>query len=233
MSITQAEIKQIRSLGEKKFRDATGLFVVEGEKLVQEALDSGLKVVRVLRREEIGDAVMARLSQLSSPSPVLAVVARPEPAADGPVCGLCLGLDGVRDPGNLGTILRIADWFGVEAVYASRDCVELYNPKVIQASMGSVFRVRLVTADIPALARRFREAGMRVYGTFLDGKDLYREELQPAGLVVMGNEANGIRPEVAAEVDARLTIPAFGKSGAESLNVAAATAVTLSEFRRR
>ena len=233
MSITQAEIKQIRSLGEKKFRDATGLFVVEGDKLVQEALDSGLKVVRVLRREEIGDAVMARISQLSSPSPVLAVVARPEPAAAEPVGGLCLALDGIRDPGNMGTIIRIADWFGVETVYASGDCVELYNPKVIQASMGSVFRVRLVTADIPALARRFREAGMRVYGTFLDGKDLYREELQPAGLVVMGNEANGIRPEVAAEVDARLTIPAFGKSGAESLNVAAATAVTLSEFRRR
>ena len=233
MSITQAEIKQIRSLGEKKFRDATGLFVVEGEKMVQEALDSGFKVVRVLRREEIGDAAMARISQLSSPSPVLAVVARPEPAADEPVGGLCLALDGIRDPGNMGTIIRIADWFGVETVYASADCVELFNPKVIQASMGSVFRVRLVTADIPALARRFREAGMRVYGTFLDGKDLYREELQPAGLVVMGNEANGIRPEVAAEVDARLTIPAFGKSGAESLNVAAATAVTLSEFRRR
>ena len=99
--------------------------------------------------------------------------------------------------------------------------------------MGSVFRVRLVTEDIPALARRFREAGMRVYGTFLDGSDLYREALQPEGLVVMGNEANGIRPAVAAEVDARLTIPSFGKSGAESLNVAAATAVTLSEFRRR
>ena len=233
MSITQAEIKQIRSLGEKKFRDATGLFVVEGEKMVQEALDSGFKVVRVLRREEIGDAAMARISQLSSPSPVLAVVARPEPAADEPVRGLCLALDGIRDPGNMGTIIRIADWFGVETVYASADCVELFNPKVIQASMGSVFRVRLVTADIPALARRFREAGMRVYGTFLDGSDLYREALQPEGLVVMGNEANGIRPAVAAEVDARLTIPSFGKSGAESLNVAAATAVTLSEFRRR
>ena len=233
MSITQAEIKQIRSLSEKKFRDATGLFVVEGEKLVREALDSGFKVVRVLRREEIGDAAMARISQLSSPSPVLAVVARPEPAADGPVGGLCLALDGIRDPGNLGTILRIADWFGVETVYLSADCVEPFNPKVIQASMGSIFRVHFETVDLPALARRFREAGMPVYGTFLDGKDLYRETLRPEGLVVMGNEANGIRPAVAAEVDARLTIPAFGKSGAESLNVAAATAVTLSEIRRR
>jgi TrmH family RNA methyltransferase len=231
--MTQAEIKQIRSLSEKKFRDATGLFVVEGEKLVQEALASGFKVERVLRREDIGDAVMARISQLSSPSPVLAVVARPEPAADGPVGGLCLALDGIRDPGNLGTILRIADWFGVETVYLSSDCVEPFNPKVIQASMGSIFRVHFETVDLPALARRFREAGLPVYGTFLDGKDLYREALRPEGLVVMGNEANGIRPAVAAEVDARLTIPAFGKSGAESLNVAAATAVTLSEFRRR
>ena len=233
MTITQAEIKQIRSLREKKFRDAYGLFVVEGEKMVQEALLSDFEVVRVWRREEIGEAAMARISQLSTPSPVLAVVARPEPAGIVLQRSLCLGLDGIRDPGNLGTILRIADWFGVETVFASDDCVDLFNPKVIQASMGSVFRVRLVTADIPALARRFREAGMRVYGTFLDGADLYQEALQPEGLVVMGNEANGIRPAVAAEVDARLTIPSFGKSGAESLNVAAATAVTLSEFRRR
>ena len=233
MNITQAEIKQIRSLREKKFRDAYGLFVVEGEKMVQEALLSGFEVVRVWRREEIGDAAMERISQLSSPSPVLAVVSRPEPEGIVLPRSLCLGLDGIRDPGNLGTILRIADWFGVETVFASDDCVDLYNPKVIQSSMGSIFRVRVVTADLPDLARRFRAAGMRVYGTFLDGNDLYRETLRPEGLVVMGNEAAGIRPEVAAEVDARLLIPSFGRSGAESLNVAAATAVTLSEFRRR
>ena len=232
-SITQAEIKQVRSLREKKFRDELGLFVVEGEKLVEEALRSGFEVLRVWRRDEIGEAAMARISQLSTPSPVLAVVRRPA-AQDPPrPSGLCLALDGVRDPGNLGTILRIADWFGVETVYVSADCVELFNPKVIQASMGSVFRVRAVPAELPALARRFREAGLPVYGTFLDGRDLYREQLSREGLVVMGNEASGIRPELAAEVDARLLIPAFGHSGAESLNVAAATAVTLSEFRRR
>jgi len=184
---------------------------------------------------------MARISQLSTPSPVLAVVARPEPAGLALPRSLCLGLDGIRDPGNLGTILRIADWFGVETVFASDDCVDLFNPKVIQASMGSVFRVRVVTADLVDIARRFREAGMRVYGTFLDGKNLYQEDLVPEGLILMGNEANGIRPEVAAEADARLLIPSFGRSaretgagtGAESLNVAAATAITLSEFRRR
>ena len=233
MSLTQSEIKRIRSLREKKFRDATGLFVVEGEKLVQEALRSGFRLEGVWRREEIGDAVMARISQLSSPSPVLAVVARPE--AVGPVLerGLCLALDGVRDPGNLGTIIRTADWFGVRTVYVSGDCAETFNPKVIQASMGSVFRVRTAEADLPALCVHFREAGMPVYGTFLDGRDLYAEPLGTEGLVVMGNEASGIRPEVAAQVDRRLLIPAAPGSGAESLNVASATAVILSEFRRR
>ena len=231
--ITQAEIKQVRSLREKKFRDEYGLFVVEGEKLVQEALDSAFRVVKVWRREEIGEAAMARISQLSTPSPVLALVERPEAAQAAPEDGLCLALDGIRDPGNLGTIVRIADWFGVQAVFASEDCVDLFNPKVIQSSMGSLFRVRFVSCDLVALCRRFRAAGRPVYGTFLDGRNLYAEELRADGLVVMGNEAAGIRPAVAAEVDARLLIPSFGRSGAESLNVAAATAVTLSEFRRR
>ena len=233
MNITQAEIKQIRSLREKKFRDEYGLFVVEGEKMVQEALCSDFEVVRVWRRDEIGEAAMARISQLSTPSPVLAVVSRPEPSGLVLEKGLFLALDGVRDPGNLGTILRIADWFGVHTLFLSDDCVDLYNPKVIQSSMGSIFRVRTVTSDLADLARRFREAGMPVYGTFLDGEDIYQAPLRPEGLVVMGNEAAGIRPAVAAEVDARLLIPAFGRSGAESLNVAVATAVTLSEFRRR
>ena len=233
MSITQAEIKRIRSLREKKFRDAYGLFVVEGEKMVQEALHSGFRVEGVWRREEIGDAAMERISLLSSPSPVLAVVARPKPAEPAVERCLCLALDGIRDPGNLGTIIRTADWFGVRTVFLSGDCADLYNPKVIQASMGSIFRVRAAEADLPALCRRVREAGMPVYGTFLDGRDLYREPLTAEGLVVMGNEASGIRAEVAAQVDRRLLIPAWEGAGAESLNVASATAVVLSEFRRR
>ena len=147
MSITQAEIKQIRSLREKKYRDALALFVVEGEKLVQEALDSDFEVVRVLRREEVGESVMERISQLSTPSPVLAVVARPQPAVPPLEHELYLALDGVRDPGNLGTILRIADWFGVRTVFLSEDCVEPYNPKAIQASMGSIFQMRWTLAS--------------------------------------------------------------------------------------
>lgn len=231
--ITSSQIKQIRSLREKKFRDESGLFVVEGEKMVNEALHSGFRVVEVLRSEEIGDSAMARISQLSTPSAVLAIVEKPQESMVAPGEGLCLALDSVRDPGNFGTIIRIADWFGVSAVYASPDCVEMFNPKAIQASMGSVFRVRAVTADIPQICRLFKSMGRKVYGTFLDGENIYSGTLSGDGLIVMGNESEGISPAVSAEVDSRLLIPSFGSAGAESLNVAAATAVTLSEFRRR
>ena len=234
MSVTNAEIKMIRSLAVKKYREESGLFVVEGEKMVAEALSSGLEVLKVVRAEEVGTETMARISSLNSPSPVLAVLKRP--AAEKfavPSGGLCLGLDAVRDPGNLGTILRIADWFGVSAVYASSDTVEAYNPKVIQASMGSIFRTKIVYCDISEVCDAFKKAGRQVFGTFLEGRDIYGTDLPADALVIMGNEANGISEETAGRVTARLTIPSFGKSGAESLNVAVATAITLSEFRRR
>lgn len=234
MPISNQEIKQVRSLAVKKYRDASSLFVVEGEKLVDEALASGFEVVKLWRRDEIGQAAMARISAMSSPSPVLAVVRQRPPLAPALCDGLCLALDGIRDPGNLGTILRLADWFGVGKVYASPDTVELYNPKVVQATMGAIFRVRVCYCDIPDLCRRFRAAGRRVWGTFLDGTDIYRQDLAADGLVVMGSESDGIRPETAAQVDGRLLIPCFAAgNSSESLNVAVATAITLSEFRRR
>lgn len=231
--LTNAEIKEIRSLREKKFRDSLGLFVVEGEKMVQEALMSRFEVVRVIRREEVGEAAMARISQLTTPPPVIAVVSKPEPVGVALDRSLCLALDSVRDPGNLGTIIRLAEWFGVETVFMSPDCVEVWNPKVIQSSMGSIFRVRTLIADIPDICRRFRAADMPVYGTFLDGTDIYSQSLSREGLIVMGNESNGVSGEVAAEVSSRLFIPSYGNSRAESLNVAVAAAVTLAEFRRR
>lgn len=231
--MTTKEIQEIRSLGQKKFRDQLGLFVVEGEKMVGEAQKSGWKVEKVIRREEVGDSVMSRLSGLSSPSPVLAVVRKPLPRkVDAPFEGVSLALDSVRDPGNIGTIIRIADWFGVKAVYASKDCAELFNPKVIQASMGSVFRVPFISCDLCALADSFAEAGSGVYGTFLGGENIYEAPLEKNALVFMGNEANGISQDVAARLQHRLTIPSFG-TGAESLNVAVATAITMSEWRRR
>ena len=231
--ITNAEIKDIRSLREKKFRDEYGLFVVEGEKMVQEALMSGFEVVRVWRKDEIGENAMSRISQFSTPSPVLAVVSKPQPTGLVLERGLYLALDSVRDPGNMGTIIRLAEWFGISTIFASADCVEIWNPKVIQASMGSIFRVKVVTSDIPDICRRFKDKGMKVYGTFLDGTDMYGMELDKEGLIVMGNESNGVSDEVAEEVNARLYIPSYGGSKAESLNVAVATAVTLAEFRRR
>ena len=231
--LTNAEMKSIRSLREKKFRDELGLFTVEGEKSVAEALASSFEVVRVLRAEDIGASAMERISQCATPSPVLAVVRMPKEDMPAELPGgLALALDSVRDPGNFGTILRIADWFGVSRVFASPDSVETFNPKTVQASMGSVFRVKVSRCDIAALCTEFSSAGRRVYGTVLDGENIYSAQLTADGLVVMGNESNGISAEVARRLDSRLRIPSFG-GGAESLNVAVATAVTFSEFRRR
>lgn len=237
--MTSNEIKFIRSLAQKKFRDSSGLFVVEGEKLVAEALASRLTVEKVYRREEIGEAAMARISALSSPSPALALVRRPDDLlqTDIPSTGLFLALDGIRDPGNLGTILRIADWFGLDGVYASPDTVDVFNPKVVQATMGAIFRVKFHYAEIPSLCKGVLKADGKVYGTFLDGENLYGKELgrDPLAVIVIGNEAGGISRETAACVSDRLYIPPYpvGDPGSESLNAAVATAVTVAEFRRR
>ena len=239
MSISKNELRQVRSLAQKKFRDESGLFVVEGEKMVSEALASGFEVVSVYRRDEIGEEAMARLSMLSSPSPVLAVVRQPAPAAFRPSKGLFLALDGIRDPGNLGTILRVADWFGVDGVVASPDTVELYNPKVVQATMGAIFRVPFHRMDIAELCRKVVSGGGHVYGTFLDGENMYSKALdcglEAPSVIVIGNESNGISPAVAACVSDRLFIPPYPADdpGSESLNAAIATAITVAEFRRR
>lgn len=249
--ISNNEIKRIRSLSSRKFRDGYGLFVVEGEKMVEEAISSSFVVEQVYRRDEIGDEAMSRISQLSSPSPVLAVVRKPDgldvDAADvqrilqsgSRVSGLYLALDSIRDPGNLGTILRIADWFGIDGVIASHDTVDVFNPKVVQSTMGSIFRVRFHYADIQSLARAVTGMGGQVYGTFLDGHDIYDKDIDCGAdlpsVIVIGNESEGISPAVSALVTGRLYIPPYpaGIQGPESLNAAVATAVTVAEFRRR
>ncbi len=238
--ISKAEIKRIHALRAKKQRDESGLFVVEGEKLVAEALASGFEIDNVYRIEDIGREAMERITMLSSPSPALAVVRIPGAPSladiDALVASrpLCLALDSVRDPGNLGTIVRIADWFGIDAIFASEDTVELYNPKTVQATMGAIFRRKVIYCDLPEVARKFTAAGMPVFGTFLDGNDIYGEDLSQEGLIVMGSESNGIGPEMAQLVSRRLFIPPYprGAAGSESLNVAIATAVTCALFRR-
>lgn len=246
--ISNNEIKRVKSLQQKKFRDESGLFVVEGEKMVEEALMSGLNVASIYRRDEIGDDAMKRISSLASPSPVLAVVSKPDDIyVDDPSLlselvsgkGLFLALDTVRDPGNLGTILRIADWFGIDAVFAAKDTVDVFNPKVVQATMGAIFRVRMHYVDLVALSRMFLANGGKVYGTVLDGQNIYSRPLETGedkpAMIVIGNESEGISDAMSKLVSDRLYIPPYPADdpGSESLNAAVATAVTVAEFRRR
>lgn len=244
--VSSNEIKFVKSLEQKKYRDRHGMFVVEGEKMVAEALKSSFEVVKSFREDEIGQAVMERMSLLSSPSPALAVLRKPEDldiqdfSKDPmPTKGLMLALDGIRDPGNLGTILRISDWFGIDSVYASRDTVDVFNPKVVQATMGAIFRVKFHYCDVEALCEAVVGTGGKVYGTFLDGESIYSKDLSNGesspSLVLIGNESNGISAGVARRVTDRLFIPPYPADdpGSESLNAAIATAITVAEFRRR
>ena len=246
--ISNNEIKRIKSLQQKKFRDESGLFVVEGEKMVEEALKSSCAVEAVYRKSDIGEEAMKRISALSSPSPVLAVVRKPSDVYVEDVSvlesimdkgGLFIGLDTIRDPGNLGTILRIAEWFGIDAVFAEKDTVDVFNPKVVQSTMGAIFRVKMHYADLPAVSRLILDRGGKVYGTFLDGENMYEKELDTCRehpvMIVTGNESEGISAEMAGLVSDRLYIPPYpaDQPGSESLNAAVATAVTVAEFRRR
>lgn len=246
-SISNNEIKRLKSLQQKKFRDEYGLFVVEGEKLVEEALNSHFEVEAVYRRDEIGEEAMKRISSLASPSPALAVLRKPSDVyvddlssiASGLSRGLYLGLDTIRDPGNLGTIIRIADWFGADAVFVAPGTVDVFNPKVVQATMGAVLRVRMHYVDLPSLAGEFLSRGGKVYGTFLDGSNMYERDLDTGEdrpvMIVIGNESEGISDTMAGLVSDRLYIPPYpaDDSGSESLNAAIATAITVAEFRRR
>ena len=248
MLVSNSEIKRIKSLQQKKFRDESGLFIVEGEKMVDELIQSGWKVENVYRRDDIGADTMKRISALANPSPALAVAHKPEDIyvdepkhlksllAEG---GLFLALDTIRDPGNLGTILRIADWFGIKAVFAAKDTVDVFNPKVVQATMGAIFRVKMHYVDLPELSEHAVNLGGNVYGTFLDGRNLYNLDLQTGVespvVIVIGNESDGISDEMAKVVTDRLYIPPYpaDSPGSESLNAAVATAITVAEFRRR
>lgn len=246
--LSNNEIKRLKSLQQKKVRDELGVFTVEGEKMVQEAVSSPFEVECIYRKDEIGESAMERISSLSSPSPAFAVVKKPSDAYIDDLSqvepliregGLFLALDTIRDPGNLGTIIRIADWFGIKAVFATKDTVDLYNPKVVQSTMGAIFRVKMHYVDLPELSRMVLDMGGKVYGTFLDGKNMYERELDNGAVspsvIVIGNESEGISLAMAGLVSDRLYIPPYpaDQPGSESLNAAIATAITVAEFRRR
>ena len=191
---------------------------------------------------------MKRLSALANPSPVLAVAHKPvdvyiddSQELDALISegGLFLALDTIRDPGNLGTILRIADWFGIKAIFAAKDTVDVFNPKVVQSTMGAIFRVKLHYVDLPAVSKLTLSKGGKVYGTFLDGRNMYDCNLETGVdrpvIIVVGNESEGISPAMESIVSDKLYIPPFPAEspGSESLNAAVATAITIAEFRRR
>lgn len=242
MRVTKNQIKLIRSLQQKKFRDREGLFVAEGDKCISD-LRSAFELVLLVTPDDATPEEIRQMSSLRTPQGAIALFRIPDTPADFSPLGLIrrepflLALDGVQDPGNLGTIIRTADWFGIRHILCSRDTADCYNPKVVQATMGSLARVRLRYIDLPEALIGLRQNGLPVYGTLLDGTDIYRPDAwQPrdrGGVIVMGNEGNGLSPQVRSLVTNPLRIPSFpeGVPTAESLNVAIATAVVLAELR--
>jgi TrmH family RNA methyltransferase len=237
--LSKNQIKLVRSLELKKNRKRENLFVAEGPKVVGDLLRAGYKAHDLFSTtahpdaQLVSDDELRKLSFLQHPQEVLAVFEIPEtPPSTLHTPRLALALDGVQDPGNVGTIIRIADWFGIDTIYCSPDTADVYNPKVVQATMGSIAHVHIIYCDLVNL---LTEADCPIYGTLLDGDDIYQQPLSERGIIVMGNEGNGISEAVRPLVTHKLLIPNFhtGKETAESLNVAIATAITCSEFRRR
>ncbi len=245
--ISKNQIKFIRSLELKKNRKRESLFVAEGPKVIEELLklktphtiiatkewiDNNPKISNVI---EVSERELESASLLKTPQQVLALFAIETTEQDLNIDNnkLYLALDGIQDPGNLGTIIRIADWFGIDTIYCSNETVDVYNPKVIQATMGSIARVKVIYTDLYNMISNLSDE-MPVYGTFLDGSDIYKNELRPNGIIVMGNEGKGITKELKSLITNKLLIPSFSIGDtAESLNVAIATAITCSEFKRR
>lgn len=248
--LSKNDIKNIKSLEQKKFREEKRLFVAEGHKLVGDLLSKFDCVLlaatpewkprgnfRAERKEEITPDELKRASLLRSPQDVLAVFRIPDYSTDMATeagKSLVLALDDIQDPGNLGTIVRIADWFGIKDIFCTQGTADIYNPKAVQATMGALARVRVhYTGLLKELSQMPPQ--IPVYGTFLDGETIYSTPLSENGVIIMGNEGNGISREIAAKVNRRLFIPNWpaGAATSESLNVAVATAITCSEFRRR
>ena len=243
--MTKAEIQFVRSLADKQVRDQERLFIAEGEKLISEIIDSHLRIRNIYalegilkgRAEVVTPKEMERISQLKSASNCLAVVEQPRftTPATAAANTLSLALDGVQNPGNLGTIIRLADWFGISDIFCSESTADCYNPKVIQATMGAILRVRVHYLPLADFLARTAKEGTPIYGTMLDGENIYEGELSAGGVIVMGNEGKGVSRECAQHFSHRLLIPSYPpeRQGSESLNVAMATGIVCAEFRRR
>lgn len=247
-------IKLIKSLALKKYRTKEGLFLVEGDKLVSEVLSSNLRLKELFVTEEFpipaeheldnvekisrtDRSAIKKASLLKSPQNSIAIcrIPKEKPFPEKMDDTLSVYLDGIQDPGNLGTIIRICDWFGIEQLFCSPDTVDLYNPKVIQSSMGSFNRVNLWRADFKRIAQIAIDSGTISYGAFMNGQNIYTQMLEKNALLIMGNEGNGIRKEVEDLTNKKISIPNLSAQTekAESLNVSVATAIICSEFKRK
>lgn len=237
--VSKSQTKLITSLQQKKYRDQTGLFVAEGPKVIAELLNDGMRLHSFFSTDAsqitaenhflLNEAELKKISFLKSANTSLAIfeIPKTKPIQDS---GLIVALDAVRDPGNLGTIIRLCDWFGVRQLFCSEDTADCFNPKVVQATMGSLARVQI---HYVSLSGFLEETTLPIYGGFMDGKNVYSEKLPQTGILVMGNEANGVSKEIIQKITHKITIPRFGSlQKTESLNVATATAILLSEFRR-
>lgn len=246
--ISKNKLQYIRSLHQKKFREKHREFIVEGPKLVDELLKSRFEVkmiyavsgekerleskVRGIEINGISQAELSRMSTLKTPNGVLAIAGMPELNAKDFAMpdDFVIVLDGISDPGNLGTIIRTADWFGIRTLVCSPDTVEVFNPKVVQATMGSVFRCRVFYTDVHTFFSGMNP-GVTVYGTFLEGSNIYTENFASSGILVIGSESHGIRPDVEKFITRKMHIPSLS-GGAESLNASVAAAIACSEIRR-
>ena len=239
--VSKNQIKLITSLQLKKYRNEHKLFIAEGVKVIQELLESNFVLehlfiteaifeqLAISKKTLINEQDMKRISALSSPSPCLAIFKIPK-ETEIDTKGLVVALDDIRDPGNLGTIIRLCDWFGVKQLLCSIETVDVYNPKVIQSTMGSISRIQVNYVNLIEYVSQSKSA---VFGTFMDGENIYEQSLPEEALIILGNEANGISSPLEKMIKNKIAIPRFGNiQQTESLNVATATAIILSEFRR-
>ena len=240
MSISKNQLKTITSLSQKKYRQQHNLFVAEGIKVVRELLQSSLELVKLYatddfvidddsKLEKISPKDLQKISNLKTPNKVLGIFKIPDEKSLQEK-GLILALDTLNDPGNLGTIIRLCDWFGITQLICSKETVDCYNPKVVQSSMGSLTRVSIKYIDLKSF---LKETNLPIYIADMDGENVYKTDLPKEAILIMGNEANGVSDEIKGLVKNKISIPRFGKlQETESLNVATATAILLSEFRR-
>lgn len=233
--LSKAQVKWVRSLQQKKHRDAEGVFVAEGAKCVEE-LRKAFELVLLATSDNATYTEIEQMSSLRTPQGVIGVFKKREFNSEIP-SGLLVALDGVQDPGNLGTIIRTCDWFGIHDILCSRDTADCYNPKVVQATMGALARVRVHYVDLPKELTLLQQSGSPLYGTLLEGENMYEPYAIPdkqRGVIIMGNEGNGISESIRKLITHPLLIPSYpiNASTSESLNVSIATAIVLAEFRR-